>query len=150
MRYKLSVLIVYFLLVICLASYFIPSLKMASRENRTMATFFMVLHPEENSVVYHAGMIERLESALSDQFPFRDLFIRQYLWTFNRIDNLSRCISRQIVASQDNQYAIYSIGNYEMIEEVILRVSLNSNRWIHQLFIEEYRSLPIFIDTIPT
>lgn len=54
-------------------------------ENRTLATFGMVLNPEERSVVYKDSALERFEEALKDQFSFRQEAITTYL----RIDTIA-------------------------------------------------------------
>ena len=117
MKYKTSVVIVLSILLLCLISYFIPSIKMKSSENRTLATFQMVLYPEIDSVVFQDTPIERLDAALSDQFPFREYVVKKYLSIFNFSDNYMYSIVNLFAKKEDNQYILHTIGNYELIED---------------------------------
>ena len=82
-----------------------------------MATFDMVIHPEEDSVVYHEAPVERLDAALSDQFLFREKVVKVYLALFNFSENLTYDISRRFSKQQSDQYILHSVGNYELIED---------------------------------
>ena len=143
MKYKSTSLIAFAILLLCLCSYFFPSLRMTSSENRTMATFYMILHPETDSVVYHESPVERLDAALSDQFPFRELVVKKYLRMFNAAENSAyEAVSllaeqqqpsqqqeqpqeqiqeqqqeQQQPQEQKNRYVLHSIGSYELIED---------------------------------
>lgn len=117
MKYKGSAVIVLAILLLLLVSYFIPALKMESSENRTLATFHMVLHPEANSVVYHESPVERLDAALSDQFSFREVVVKKYLSLFNMSENFTHGIAKLCTKQQDNQYILHTVGNYELIED---------------------------------
>lgn len=117
MRYKSSTVIVLIILLLCLISYLIPSIKMDSSENRTLATFSMVIHPEKDSVVYRQSPVERLDAALSDQFPFREYVVKRYLGVFNASENFTYDIARLFGKKPDIQYALHTIGTYELIED---------------------------------
>ncbi len=117
MKYKSSAIIVFVILLLCAISYLIPSLKMDNSENRTLATFEMVLYPEYDSVVYHESPVERLDAALSDQFPYREVVVKKYLSLFNASENVTYEIAELFKNKQDNQYILHSIGNYEQIED---------------------------------
>lgn len=117
MKYKSSVVIVLAILLLCLISYLVPSLKIESSENRTLATFHMILYPEADSVVYHESPVERLDAALSDQFPFRELVVKKYLSLINVSENFTYGVVKLFVKQQDNQYVLYTVGNYELIED---------------------------------
>ena len=117
MKYKSSVVIVFTVLLVSLALYFSPSLKMDNSENRTLATFHMVLHPETDSVVYHESPVERLDAALSDQFPFREIVVKKYLSVFNFLENHTYDIIRLFFKHQKNQFMLHTIGNYALIED---------------------------------
>lgn len=116
MRYKSSVVLVLLILLLCLISYVVPSIKMENSENRTLATFDMVFHPEEESVVYHESPIERLDAALSDQFPFREIAVKKYLSIFNSSENRFYRIAKLFAGKRSDQYALQTVGNYELIE----------------------------------
>ena len=77
MKYKSSVIIAFAVLLIFLGTYFLPFLKSANTENRTLATFGMVVRPEKDSVVYRDSPAERLDAALSDQFAFREAAVNR-------------------------------------------------------------------------
>ena len=117
MKYKGTTILFFSILILSIGSYFLPSLKMESSENRTLATFRMVLDPEKDSVVFHENPVERLESALSDQFPFRESIVKKYLSLLNTSDNLTFRIAKLFVKKPDNQYVLHSVGNYELIEK---------------------------------
>ena len=117
MKHKSSVVIVFAIMLIILCSYFFPQLKQSSSENRTMATFKMVLHPEKDSLVYHESPVERLEAALSDQFPFRETVVKQYLKFFNTSENLTYSVVRPFLGKGEDQYVLHAIGSYEEIED---------------------------------
>ncbi len=117
MKYKSSAVIIFAILLLCMGSYFVPSIKMESSENRTLATFHMVLHPKEDSVVYHESPVERLDVALSDQFPFREVVVKKYLSLFNASENLTYGVNKLFVKQQENQYVLHTVGNYELIED---------------------------------
>ena len=104
-------------MLLCLVSYLIPSIKIQSSENRTLATFQMVLHPEIDSVVYHDSPVERLDAALSDQFPFREVVVKRYLRLFNASENFTYDFANLFIKHQDDQYILHSIGKYELIED---------------------------------
>ena len=116
MKYKISILIVFTIILLFLITFFIPSLKCDSSENRTMATFDMVLHPMEDSVVYYDSPVERLNAALSDQFPFRETVVKKYLKVFNVFDNLTSTIGDLFTKRAEHQYSLQAIGNYGLIE----------------------------------
>lgn len=116
MRYKSSVIIVLAILLLCLVSYFVPFLKMESSENRTLATFRMILYPEKDSVVYYESPVERLDAALSDQFLLREVVVKKYLSLFNMSENLIYGIVKRFDEQQDDQYTLNTIGSFEMIE----------------------------------
>ncbi len=117
MKHKIFVLIIFAVLFLCAASYLFPFLRMESSENRTMATFDMVLHPEEDSVVYSESPVERLDAALSDQFPFREAVVKKYLALFDLSENITYSVARSFSKHQDDQYILHSVGNYELIED---------------------------------
>ena len=117
MKHKSSVVIVFGILLLFLGSYLFPQLKQKNSENRTMATFRMVLFPEKDSLVYHDSPVERLDAALSDQFPFRETVVKQYLKFFNASENLTYSIVRSFTGKRDNQYTLHAIGSYEEIED---------------------------------
>ena len=114
MKSKGSVLIILCLLLLLLASFFIPSLKMKSSENRTMATFNMIFNPEIDSVVYHDSPVERLEAALSDQFPFREFFVKKYLWIFNKSENWATSWAKKLKLEKPS-FMLHAVGSYELI-----------------------------------
>ena len=115
MKYKGSAVIALAILFLCLVSYLVPPLKIESSENRTLATFHMVLHPETDSVVYHESLVERFDAALSDQFPFREAVVKKYLSLFNASENFTYGVAKLFVKQQDNQHILHTIGNYELI-----------------------------------
>ena len=117
MKYKSSVIFIFVILILFCVSYFIPNLKMKNSENRTLATFGMVIHPDKDSVVYHDSPVERLDAALSDQFAFRELIVNNYLSFMNRSESFTYNISRQFTNTPDNQYVLHSIGQYELIDD---------------------------------
>lgn len=51
----------------------------SSLENRTLATFEMVLNPNSDSVVYSDTALERFEAAMKDQFILRPFAIETFL-----------------------------------------------------------------------
>ena len=117
MKYKSSVIFIFVILILFCVSYFIPNLKMKNSENRTLATFGMVIHPDKDSVVYHDSPVERLDAALSDQFAFRELIVNNYLSFMNSSESFTYNISRQFTNTPDNQYVLHSIGQYELIDD---------------------------------
>ena len=118
MKYRVSVLLVTGMLLLFLASFFLPAPQAAENsENRTMATFRMVLYPEKGSVVYHNSPVERLDAALSDQFPFRESMVRRYLRIFNAFENLSFSLAARLTAPQEKQYSLHALGNYVSIAD---------------------------------
>ena len=128
MKHKCSVIIMFALLLLCMCSYLVPSLKMESSENRTLATFHMVFHPEEDSVVYHESPVERLDAALSDQFPFRESVVKKYLSLFNAFENMTYKAAKLFAHKKDDQYILHPVGNYELIENtgyITIRPSTN-------------------------
>ena len=116
MRYKSSAITIFALLLICMVSYLVPALKMASSENRTLATFYMIFRPEKDSIVYHETPVERLDAALSDQFPFRESVVKKYLSLFNMSENVTYKIAKLFAHKQDDQYILHAVGNYALIE----------------------------------
>ena len=117
MKHKSSAVIVLVILLLCAVSYLFPSLKEENSENRTLATFHMVLQPQKDSVVYHESPVERLDAALSDQFPFRETVVKRYLSLFNASENCSYSAIKLFSKKQDNQYVLHPIGNYGLIED---------------------------------
>ena len=117
MKYKCSVAIVFAALLIIFATYFFPSLKMESSENRTMATFDMIFHPDEESVVYHESIVERLDAALSDQFAYREAVVKRYLSLFNTLENRTYDFVRLFKKKTEGQYFLRAVGDYELIED---------------------------------
>jgi len=116
-KYKSTVIIIFTILVICMSLYFIPSLKMKSSENRTLATFGMVIHPIENSAVYHESAIERFDVALSDQFPFREYVVKKFQGLSNAAENCTYNFIKLFIDKGNNQYFLHSVGKYELIED---------------------------------
>ena len=90
---------------------------MESSENRTMATFDMIFHPDEDSVVYHESIVERLDAALSDQFAFREAVVKRYLGLFNSLENRTYDFVRLFKKKTEGQYFLRAIGDYELIED---------------------------------
>ena len=117
MNYKSSVIITFLILFLSFFSYFVPSLKTQSNENRTMATFNMIVNPNRQSIVYNSNPVERLEAALSDQFAFRENFIRVYLNLFNFAENTAVYLTKLLIPSLRNQHTLTSIGKYQTIED---------------------------------
>ncbi len=117
MKYRSSTMIVFALLILLLCSFFVPSLKMESSENRSMATFDMVIHPEPESITYRKSPVERLDAALSDQFPFREKLVKSYLGIFNTSEAIASSAVKSIMPKAENQYSLTAIGKYQMIED---------------------------------
>ncbi len=117
MKYKSTSVIAFAILLLCLASYFFPSFRMTSSENRTLATFHMILHPETDSVVYHESPVERLDVALSDQFPFREIVVKKYLSLFNFVENFTYKAANLFAEQQEKQCVLHTVGSYELIED---------------------------------
>ena len=82
-----------------------------------MATFGMVFHPDPNSITYRASPVERLDAALSDQFPFRDIFVKRYLKIFNTSEVISSSIKKFFSPKLPNQYSLTAVGKYQLIED---------------------------------
>ena len=81
MRTKGSVLTILVIEVVCLFTYFFcDSVTVSSLENRTMASFDMVINnpPNEESIVYKETASERFEEALKDQFFGRNWVVIRY------------------------------------------------------------------------
>ena len=116
MKYKCSVMIVFAILLLYMVSYSVPSFRIESSENRTLATFNMIFHPETDSVAYRESRVERIEAALSDQFPFREFVVKKYLRLFNASENLMINVVKRISNLQETQYVLHSAGVYELIE----------------------------------
>jgi len=117
MRYKGSVIIAFAVLVLILITYLIPSLKTDNNENRTLATFRMVIHPEKDSIMYRDSPAERLDAALSDQFAYRETVVTRYMKFFNVTENLVYGIKKYLAGEEDLQYTFQVIGNYVTIED---------------------------------
>ena len=117
MRYKGSVIIAFAVLVLILITYLIPSLKTDNNENRTLATFRMVIHPEKDSIMYRDSPAERLDAALSDQFAYRETVVTRYMKFFNDTENLVYGIKKYLAGEEDLQYTFQVIGNYVTIED---------------------------------
>ncbi|MBO4374637.1 MAG: hypothetical protein J5829_05985 [Lachnospiraceae bacterium] len=116
MKYNRSVVIFLLILLLCLISYLIPTLKMESSENRTLADFHMVFNPERDSVVYRDSPVERLDAALSDQFPFREILVKQYLSIFNISENITYGIIKLFSKREENQLDLRIAGSYALID----------------------------------
>jgi hypothetical protein len=120
MKYKSTTLLALAILAGMLLSYFagryVPSIRMAGTENRTYATFHMVFHPEKGSVVYHESPVERLDAALSDQFPFREAVVGKYLELANMLGNATYDLAGLFADRSGQQYALHSLGSYALIE----------------------------------
>lgn len=84
-------------------------------ENRTLATFGMVLKPNPESVVYFDLPLERFEAAMKDQFKLRDNFISVYLHIDNTMSKLSKSLFFN-ANSLNQQYSYTIIGNYAQID----------------------------------
>ncbi len=117
MKYKGSVILVLLFLLTCAFSYFVSSPKFETGENRTLATFYMVFHPVTNSVVYYDSPVERLDMALSDQFPLREIVIKKYLKLINTSENMIYRIVKVFSKEQENQYFLHPVGTFELIED---------------------------------
>lgn len=114
-KYKTSVVSIFAVLLFLLASFFIPSLhKEESIENRTMATFAMVLNPDPQSVVYRDTPVERLDAALSDQMIARGTLVNGYLSLFNASETAVSDIRRFFLGT--NQHYLTAVGNYQLID----------------------------------
>ena len=116
MKKKISCVILFIICIILMLSCFIgnPSNNI---ENRTMATFSMVLNPSEQSITYNESALERFEAAMKDQCILRNIFIRCYLM----IDNI---LSRALInikmfnhPAEQKQYQYTNIGNYIRIQD---------------------------------
>ena len=117
MKHKTTTIIAFSILLLFLISYMIPGIKGESSENRTLATFGMVLHPQKDSIVYRSSPVERLDAALSDQFAFRESAVKQYLRVFNLSEEFTRKIVDLFKKKEEHQYSLHSIGNYAEIED---------------------------------
>ena len=132
MKSKCSTLVAFGVLLLFLGSYLFPSLRMASSENRTLATFDMIFHPQRDSVVYRDSPVERAEAALSDQFAFREFAVKQYLRIFNGSENLTAGLVELFSQREELQYALHSVGNYALIEDtgyITLQPSTARSPW---------------------
>lgn len=136
MKYRGSAVIVLAILLLCMFSFFVPSLKMESSENRTLATFDMVLHPQADSVVYHTSPVERLDAALSDQFPFREAVVKKYLSFFNLSENLTHEMAQKFGTKRENQYVLHNIGNYATIEDTDYITYIPGTKSLHTDIVE--------------
>lgn len=116
MKHKYSVFLLLITLLLIFISYFIPSLKTDSNENRTLATFDMVIHPNSESVVYRDSAVERLDEALSDQFAFRDFFVNKYLKLINNSEKIMFNITKPFL-NQNNSITLHGIGEYWLIND---------------------------------
>ena len=118
MRYRGSVILVFTVLILLLVSFFIPDLRNGeSSENRSMATFDMVLHPDPDSITYRESPVERLDAALFDQFPYREKFVKRYLSIFNASEGMASSIAKLFLLKVANQYSLTAVGNYQLIED---------------------------------
>ena len=117
MKYKSSVIIAFAVLLIFLGTYFLPFLKSANTENRTLATFGMVVRPEKDSVVYRDSPAERLDAALSDQFAFREAAVNRYLRLFNSTENFVYGLMKRFDKAEEHQYSLQVVGDYVLIED---------------------------------
>lgn len=117
MKYSASSVLVLAILVLALTGFLVPGFRTSENsENRTMATFDMVINPDPESVAYRDSPVERLDAALSDQFPFREKLIRKYLLLANYSENLSENLTTLFVPRVKGQYTLHTVGNYEQIE----------------------------------
>ena len=118
MRYRISTLLLFVVLCLILAAFFVPRFRTTeSSENRTLATFSMVIHPDPDSVTYRESPVERLDAALSDQFPLREKLVRGYLRIINRSEQLSVSLARKLIPRMKDQYILHAAGSYELIED---------------------------------
>lgn len=146
MRYKITFYAFVLILSIFGLSYIFENKDINDNdmENRTMASFEMVLHPVENSVTYRESLLERFEEALKDQMVFRDYAVSCYL---KLNDFLSNNISSLFLAfvnrdNDNNQYTYETIGSY---------IKIDGSEWIGSLpKVEELDTsqLQIHIDQI--
>lgn len=132
MKYRCSVIILTTILFALICTYFIPSLKMENSENRTLATFDMVINPDKNSVVYHDSPVERLDAALSDQFAFRGFFVNEYLKLFNVLESIMHKTSTILFSDNDTSIFLHSIGKYWMINDTGILVGKPDYRPLDQ------------------
>ena len=118
MKYSASVILVLAVLVLALTGFLVPGFRTAENsENRTMATFDMVINPDPESVAYRDSPVERLDAALSDQFPFREKLIRKYLLLSNFTENLSERLITLFIPRVKGQHTLRTVGNYELIDD---------------------------------
>ena len=114
MRLKYATVSILMLAIIISALCFVPIKKSGGQENRTLATFEMVLNPEVDSVVYRESALERFEEAMTDQFYLRDRAINTYLlidnWSSKFVNGLWK-----LVKSGD-EYSFTTIGDYAQID----------------------------------
>ena len=77
----------------------------------------MIFHPDEESVVYHESIVERLDAALSDQFAYREAVVKRYLNLFNKLENRTYDFVRLFKKETEGQYFLRAVGDYELIED---------------------------------
>ena len=118
MKYRITVWAAAAVLLLSLAAFLVPSFRnQESSENRTMATFHMVFHPDPGSVVYRESPVERLEAALSDQFPFRSKLVTAYLKILNTAEDASFKLAWQMTPHEADQHYLKPVGKYVEIED---------------------------------
>lgn len=91
MKTKVGVIVLLFIEVVCLASYFFHGARRTSElENRALMTFDMVVRnpPAEDSIVYKATASERFEEALKDQLFGREWVTLHYVDYVAFLDNV--------------------------------------------------------------
>ncbi len=118
MKYRFSAYLL-LTIVLALALSYVCLPNGEDNENRTLATFDMVLHPQKDSVVYRDSPVERLDAALSDQIPYRHRLTGSYLRVMNGAENLSAAVLRAFSGSEDplQLNAVRTVGNYLIIND---------------------------------
>lgn len=84
-------------------------------ENRKLATFQMVINPDEKSVIYQDSVLERFEAAMKDQIYFRSNAIALFLQVDSKLSRLAKDVMMQY-STKENQYSYTSIGEYALID----------------------------------
>lgn len=118
MKYRVTPLILLMLSLALLVSYALPfSARSENNENRTLATFGMILNPEKDSVVYRDSPVERLDAALTDQVAGRETLVNAYLNLFNSSENLVSAIRSALGGETNKEYTLKKIGSYVEIAD---------------------------------
>lgn len=117
-------------------------------ENRKLATFQMVLSPDEKSITYQESGLERFEAAMKDQFHYRSNVIAFYYMMDLQLSRFSKSLFYQPIKG-NQQYSYTIVGDYaqidgtdyminmpetERVEDATIQIHVEQIEKIHKLF----------------